>query len=215
MIILIGGEKGGTGKTTLVTNLSARAKLKNLDIVIVDSDKQGSASSWSATRELKGIKPIIPTVQIFGNTLHAQVLDLSQRYDYVIIDAGGKDSVELRSAMTIANKICVPIQPSQFDIWTLSHMDNLIEQAKVVNLKLKSLIVINRASTNPSISETKEAQDILSDFENLNLFKGVIKDRVSFRKAAKGGESVFELPKIDEKACQEIEDIFMELFYDK
>ena len=34
VIILIGGEKGGTGKTTLVTNLSAKAKLKNLDIVL-------------------------------------------------------------------------------------------------------------------------------------------------------------------------------------
>jgi chromosome partitioning protein len=94
-------------------------------------------------------------------------------------------------------------------------MNNLIEQAKVVNPTLKSLIVINRASTNTMISETQEAKDVLSDFENLNLFKGVIKDRVAFRKAAKGGESVFELPKIDEKSCQEIEDLFMELFNDQ
>ena len=51
MIILVGGEKGGTGKTTIATNLAARLKDPGADVLLVDTDKQGSASSWAAMRE--------------------------------------------------------------------------------------------------------------------------------------------------------------------
>ncbi len=212
MILLIGGEKGGTGKTTIVTNLAAKCKLSELDAIIVDTDKQGSASSWAATRELKEIKPLIPTVQVFGNTLHTQIIDLSKRYKIIIIDAGGRDSVELRSAMTVANKIYIPIQPSQFDIWTLAHMNNLIEHTKNVNSSVMAAIVINRASTNPSLNEVAEAKEILREFDNLELAESTLKDRVAFRKAAKSGASIYELAKQDEKACTEMDNLFNEVF---
>ena len=51
MIILIGGEKGGTGKTTLSTNIAAKLALEGEDVLLVDTDKQGSASAWAATRD--------------------------------------------------------------------------------------------------------------------------------------------------------------------
>ena len=38
MIILIGGEKGGTGKTTIATNLSAMRALAGRDVLLVDTD---------------------------------------------------------------------------------------------------------------------------------------------------------------------------------
>ena len=51
MIILIGGEKGGTGKTTIATNLASIFKHNGRDVLLVDTDKQGSASFWCATRD--------------------------------------------------------------------------------------------------------------------------------------------------------------------
>ena len=42
MIILIGGEKGGTGKTTLATNLATMHALNGKDVLLVDTDKQFS-----------------------------------------------------------------------------------------------------------------------------------------------------------------------------
>lgn len=212
MIVLIGGEKGGTGKTTIVTNLAVKCKLDNMDVVVIDTDKQGSASSWAANRQIRDITPAISVVQIFGNTLHSHVLDLAKRYEHVIIDAGGRDSVELRSAMTVADKLCIPIQPSQFDIWTMAHMNNLVEQARCVNRELKAWIVINRASSNPSLNESNEAADILQDFDYLQLYKAGLKDRVAFRKAARSGESVYEMPKRDEKACGEMDSLFNEVW---
>ena len=96
MIILIGGEKGGTGKTTLATNLSALRAAEQKDVLLVDTDQQSSASYWCGTRDENNIKPRIASVQYFGKGFIAQIKDLSRRYDDVIIDAGGRDSTELR-----------------------------------------------------------------------------------------------------------------------
>lgn len=215
MIILIGGEKGGTGKTTIATNLATNCKLEGKDIILIDTDKQGSASSWVATRQFNQIKPEISSVQKFGNNLHSQVLDLSKRYEEVIIDAGGRDSMELRSAMTVAQKFYVPIQASQFDIWTLGLIDRLVADVKVVNPNIKTYIILNRGSTNPSVNEVEEAKEVIMEFENLSLSECVVRDRIAYRKAAKTGFSVFEVEKKDDKACQEISKLYQEVYQDE
>jgi chromosome partitioning protein len=215
MILLIGGEKGGTGKTTIATNLAAVARLNNRDALLIDTDKQGSASSWIATRQYNGTRPDIPSVQKFGNTLHTQVLDLSNRYQEIIIDAGGRDSIELRSAMTVANCFYIPIQTSQFDIWTLGLINNLVTDVKIVNPTLKTFIILNRCSTNPAVNEVAEAREVLTEFDNLKLASSTLKDRIAYRKAAKTGQSVFELDKKDEKALQEIKSLYDEVYNGK
>ena len=49
MIVLIGGEKGGTGKTTIATNLAALRAMAGRDVLLVDTDPQGSASYWTTS----------------------------------------------------------------------------------------------------------------------------------------------------------------------
>ena len=51
MIVLIGGEKGGTGKTTLATNLVVERTNEVGDILLIDADKQMTASHWCSVRE--------------------------------------------------------------------------------------------------------------------------------------------------------------------
>lgn len=212
MIILIGGEKGGTGKTTIATNIAAKLVLNGKDVLIVDTDKQGSASAWCASREDNKSAGRIPCVQKFGKGIPEQVKDLSKRYGYVIIDAGGRDSIELRAAMMAADMLIIPIQASQFDVWTLGSMDELVKQAKSFNNNLNGRIVINRASPNPGVNEIAEAKSIISDFEEIKISESVIRDRIAFRKAAKSGLAVFELPEIDKKAMGEIDSLYNEIF---
>lgn len=215
MIILIGGEKGGTGKTTLSTNIAAMRVNAGHDVLIVDTDKQGSANSWSATRDENPAVKRIPTLQKFGHGIATELRDLSGRYQDVIVDAGGNDSVELRAALTAADMIFIPIQASQFDVWTLGAMDTLITQSLSFNPRLVANVVINRASTNPSVSEIEEAEEILSDYDLLKLSPAIIRDRISFRKAARSGLSVSEFNPTDEKAIAEIQFLYNEIFNDK
>jgi chromosome partitioning protein len=212
MIILIGGEKGGTGKTTLATNLAAMRALAGRDVLLIDTDPQGSSNYWVQSRDEESVTPRVACVQKFGKGLPAEVKDLANRYQDIIIDAGGRDSVELRSALVVTEKAYIPIQPSQFDIWTLNQMDELVETAKGFNPDLKAKVIISRSSTNPSVHESDETGKLLADFLNLELANVTIRDRIAYRKAAKDGLAVTELKPKDSKASEEMEVLYKEVF---
>jgi len=212
MIVLIGGEKGGTGKTTVATNLAAMRALSGRDVLLIDTDQQGSANYWAQSRDEASVNPRVACVQKFGKGLPVEVKDLAHRYQDIIIDAGGRDSVELRSAMVVANRAYIPIQPSQFDIWTLNRMDELIETAKSFNPDLQAWVIISRSSTNPSVHESDDTIEIMGDFPNLGLAGISIRDRIAYRKAAKDGMAVCELKPKDPKAVEEMEVLYKEVF---
>jgi chromosome partitioning protein len=212
MIILIGGEKGGTGKTTIATNLAAMRALAGRDVLLIDTDPQGSANYWAQSRDEENITPRVACVQKFGKGLPAEVKDLAHRYQDIIIDAGGRDSVELRSALVVVEKAYIPIQPSQFDIWTLNQMDELVETAKAFNPGVQARVIISRSSTNPSVHESDDTGKLLDDFANLDLADVTIRDRIAYRKAAKDGLAVTELKPKDPKAVEEMEVLYREVF---
>ncbi len=212
MIVLIGGEKGGTGKTTLATNLAAMRVLAGRDALLIDSDPQSSANYWAQCRDEFAVQPRVACVQKLGKGLAMEIKDLAQRYQDIIIDAGGRDSVELRSALVVVDKVYIPIQPSQFDIWTLTAMNNLIETAKGFNSTLQAKVIISRASTNPSVQESEETRKLLADFPHLESSYLIIKDRIAYRKAAKEGVAVTELKPKEIKASEEMTVLYNEIF---
>lgn len=213
-ILLIGGEKGGTGKTTLAVNLAALRALQGRDVLLIDTDVQASASYWAQSRDEGQVQPRVACIQKFGKGLQTEARDLARRYQDLIIDAGGRDSAELRSALVVAERVYIPIQPSQFDIWTLGRMDDLVKTAQGFNPALRAWVAISRASTNPSVNEVAEARSLLADFEHLNLSPAVIRDRIAYRKAARDGLSVEELKPADPKAGEEMRALFQEVFHE-
>jgi len=212
-ITVFGGEKGGTGKTTLATNIAAMLALKGKDVLLLDTDRQGTASFWATVREEEQIEPRVACVQKFGKGLPAQVRDLAERYDEIIIDAGGRDSIELRYALGVADHAYVPVQPFQFDIWTIRQMDTLIEMAKGLNEGLEAFIVLNRVATNPAIREDKETRDFITqeNFQHLTLAESMVRDRIAFRKAARDGLTVIEFGQ-DSKAVNEMNQLYEEIY---
>lgn len=211
-IMLIGGEKGGTGKTTLATNLAAMRALAGRDVLLVDTDVQASASYWAQSRDEGKVQPRVACIQKFGKGLQVEIQDLARRYQDIIIDAGGRDSVELRAGLVVAERAFIPIQPSQFDMWTLGRMDDLVKTAQGFNPHLQAWVVISRASTNPSVTEATEAKELFSDFQHLQLANAVIRDRIAYRKAAREGRCVKEMRPADPKAVDEMQGLFIEVF---
>jgi len=213
MILLLGGEKGGTGKTTLAVNLAVMLSRTGRDVLLVDTDKQGSCNFWSSIRSESGVLPRIPCVQSFGKGLAKNLLDLASRYEVIIVDAGGRDSLELRYSLGVANKVVIPCQPTQFDLVTLTQMDSLVGQAQTLNPLLVASVVLNRASTNPSVSDAEEAKDLISGFNHLNLINCILRERVSYQRSVREGLSVVEVPQPDRKAVTEINTLYEEGFY--
>jgi chromosome partitioning protein len=215
MIILIGSEKGGTGKTTLTTNLVTLHLAKGFDALLVDTDKQGSASAWSATRDAGDLKPV-PCIQKFGKSLTTELKGLAKKYDDIFVDAGGRDSIELRAALLAADRIYIPLIPSQIDVWTLGLMKQLIEESQLFNPSLKPYFIISRASTNPAVTEVEEVQDTLRDIEGVGLCRAIIRERIAYRKAPRHGMGVTELTGTDRdgKAIIELTDFYKEIFHE-
>ena len=211
-IVVIGGEKGGTGKTTIATNLAAKRSLNGVDTLFVDTDPQASGSSWSYMRDANKIKPRIACIQKFGEGITEELLDLSSRYESIIVDAGGRDSIELRASMVVADLLVVPVQASQFDLWTLSTMEKLYKQVRVINRKLKVIILISRAPTNPSKKDIDDAKNLVNDFKDFSLANTIISDRTVYRRAAADGLGVIEYEPKNEKAIHEIESLYNEIY---
>lgn len=214
MIILIGGEKGGTGKTTIATNLSVIRTKETGNLLLIDTDRQPSASFWCSIREDNYINPRIASIQKFDKGVRTETLFLKEKYQDIIIDAGGRDSLELRGALLVADKVIFPLRPSQFDLWTLGRLNTLIEIASDVNTKLQVFLLINQAHTNPVVKEVEEAKQLISEFPNFKLLKSFICERISFRRATIRGMSVIEYLPEDFKAIKEIKMLYQEIFCD-
>lgn len=212
MIILVGGEKGGTGKTTLATNLAAMRAGTGRNILLIDTDTQGSASSWSEIRVQDNVQPSIPCVSKFGPGVRDAIKSLAIHYEDIVIDAGGRDSVELRQAMLCADVMVIPARPSQFDLHAMAAIDRIVGDVRGFNAKLKVLVAINMAPTHPKMTDVADMQQFIAEMQHVTLAEAVVRDRSAFRRAAGNGLSVTESTVTDPKACAEVQTLYNEVF---
>lgn len=213
MITLIGSEKGGTGKTTIATNLAVMRAHEGRDVLLVDGDPQGSATNWASVRGDR--PPPITCVSKTGPKAGLDIARLRDKFDDIIVDAGGRDSVELRSVMVIADQLVIPVKPSQFDVWTLSTMEQLTLDAQARgNEHLAPIVCLNMVSTNPGLKhEAEEVADYLKDFPTLALFPHYLYERVPYRRGARQGGGVIEVSDSDtKKATSELQHLYDFLF---
>jgi chromosome partitioning protein len=212
MITLVGAEKGGTGKTTIAVNLAICLAKVGKEVIVIDTDKQPSASNFFAERDENEVTPRVVCVQKNGKSLPNDILSLSEKYEYVIIDAGGRDSAELRYSMGVADQVIVPIKPTQIDMWTLKQMDVLVRQIRAINPNLKrAAVVLNMVSTNVGNTDAEETVDLINDYDELTILENRLKERVPFQRSIREGKGVIEYTPRDPKAHNEIVKLFKEV----
>ncbi len=223
MNILVANQKGGAGKTTLATNIAAILAGKGYDVLLIDTDIQGSASDWAAIREgNEAGLPSLTCIQKTGPTVNAEITKFSKKFDHIVIDAGGRESTEVRSALLAAEICIVPLIASQFDMWAIEKIEEVVYMAQAhYNPNLIAKVVVNKASTNPQV---KDYDAILQNVEargeeaTIGLLDSVISERASFRRAAEQGAAVTELKGKDfnPKAANEMNALTLEvLTYDQ
>lgn len=208
MIILIGSQKGGPGKTTIAVNLAVEFASQGKDVCLVDADPQRSAARWHADREEQRHAPAIACVEKLGN-INQTLQDLAGRYDVVVVDVAGKDSREMRTGMVAADTLVVVVRPSQLDLDTLGHMSEVIDQAVDLNPSLDVRGLITQAPSNPSITERHDAGEYLADYPRIRPLDTVIYERKAYRDVIGEGLGVVEWN--NPKAKNEIQALAAEL----
>ena len=162
MIVAFIQTKGGVGKTTLAVNLAVeRFKRAGRNVLLVDADEQGTASDFSAIRNQRLGATGFALHQVTGGGVRDQVQALRDKFDDILIDAGGRDTASLRATLTIADTVVVPFQPRSFDVWTLDKVAALVSEAKVLNPKLCAYAVLNCAD--PQGQDNVEAAEALAE----------------------------------------------------
>jgi len=201
MILLLGSQKGGCGKSTLATNIAAALAHKS-DVVLLDADTQGTSSTWADDRDSQDV-PEVYSFQKFGDIGHA-VKDLAGLYDHVVIDAIGRDSKELRTGLLVADVVLCPFRPSQADVDTAEHLAEVVNKAQDLNADMRILGVLALCPTNPLVKEIRDARAYLKDY-SIPVVKPVVYDRKVYRDALSEGLGVVESK--NPKAKQEILDL--------
>jgi chromosome partitioning protein len=210
MILLIGGEKGGCGKSTLATNLVVALKHAGRDALLIDADGQRTSAKWAERRASDSTLPPIPCTEK-RDDLKASVRDLARRYQDVVIDAGGRDSRELRSALLVVDLALIPLRPSQADLETVAHVGELVQLARSLRDAGAPLagLVLSMAPTHRLVSEARDAERVLEGLDDFVLCESIIHERKVYRDALLDGRGVLETD--NDAARREIRQLIKEV----
>ena len=206
-IITVGGIKGGSGKTTVATNLTVLFAADGRDVLLVDADDQETATDFTAWRNKSADGQAGYTaIQLSGDAVRTEVLRLAAKYDDIVIDTGGRDTTSQRAAMTVSNLYLVPFVPRSFDVWTLERVAKLIEEMRPANPALRAYAFLNRADAGGN--DNAEAAEYLKDATTIEFIDLPLGGRKAFSNAAAEGKSVTELKRKDAKAEMEIRALY-------
>ena len=210
MIIVCGGIKGGTGKTTIASNLAA-LRARTHDVLLVDADEQESATIFTSIR--KSERPDLPqftSVILRDEQVRRELDRLSSKYEDVIIDTGGRDTRSQRAGLSIADMLLLPFNPRSLDIWTIENVEVLLKDIWSIHPSLRAVSLLNRADVQGS--DNADSIDILSNIEGIE-FSGVsLVNRKAYGRAIAQGLAIPELKQRDPKAEQEIIALFQYVF---
>ena len=211
MIITVGSNKGGTGKTTTATNIAIVLAKQGKEVCLVDADFQRSASRWNQDRQESKLFPSITLVEKHDN-ISSTIQDLNQKYDYIIVDVAGRNSREMITSLSVSDILIAPHQASQLDLDTIEELSTQITRIKDLNPKLLAYVLHTMANTNPSVKDTErmEFTEYLNDFENLTLLNSSCFYRKVYRDVIPLGKSVIESSNL--VAAEEINNLVKEIF---
>ena len=114
MVIAILNIKGGSGRTTVSTNLAVCFAHMGQSVCVVDTDPQQSSMAWAENRESN--LPLVTVVGAINAKVAGQTIkSMSSRYDIVIVDGMPSVAEMTTTVILAADFILIPVQLSPID----------------------------------------------------------------------------------------------------
>jgi chromosome partitioning protein len=213
MILVVGGTKGGSGKSLLASHLTVLRAASGHDVLLIDADEQASAMDFTRQRQqrLHG-EPGYTAMQTREADVAVQVRHLTDKYADILIDVGGRDTASQRAALAVAHVLLVPFAPTSVDLWTVETVAKLLQEARVFNPALRAYAVLNKAF--PRGSDNADAAALLQESPEVwTYLDAPLGTRKAFSNAFGGGYAVTEYQPKDAKAIAEMMALYRHLFY--
>ena len=182
-VIAVLNQKGGSGKTTTTNNLGMAFKRFGKNVLLVDSDPQGSLRDWNDANNAS----LLPVVGLDRETLPNDLQAIKADYDIIIIDGSPRASKLSSAAIKIADLVLIPTTPSQYDIWATSDLVDIIKaRQEITEGKPLAYFLINRVRKNTRLSN--EIYDAIDEY-GFPSIKQPITDLEIYKQTAARGET--------------------------
>lgn len=190
--IVVFNPKGGSGKTTLSTNLASYYASQRYKTALMDYDRQGSSTFWLKKRppECRSIQSINAAKPLGGMTRSWQ-LHVEAGTQRVVIDSpAGADVIDFRGVLNTADAILIPVLPSDIDIHAVTAaIADLLLRAKISRSSKRIAVIANR-----SRKHTLVYQRLERFLGSLDIpFVATLRDTQNYVHAAEQGLGLFEM----------------------
>lgn len=199
-IIAVLNMKGGSGKSTIATNL-ARGLQAHGSVCIADVDPQGTSLRWdNATPE----ESDMPAVFAPSLPLDERIPALATGWDFVVVDGAAKAKDRTRQCVQAADVVLVPVRPSGADIWASEWLVGVIRnRQRMSGGTPRAAFVISQQIVGTNLAG--EIGGVLGQYE-IPVLEGRTSQRVAYAEALSVGSTVLDMEP-EGKAAAEVEAI--------
>ena len=188
MITVIGNLKGGAGKSTVSFNLGVWLAMTGRSVVAYDLDPQMTLHDAMSIRAEEGYEPLFP-VYLPDMQLDQRLLSHNEE---VMVDVGSANIEGMKTALSLAHRVLIPVPPSQADIWSTQRFLRIVQEVRTGHLP-EMIAFINRADTHHAVRESDEAAAALATIPEIHVLDCRLSQRTSFRRSFSEGLAVYEL----------------------
>jgi chromosome partitioning protein len=203
MLTVVGNLKGGTGKSTVAFNLAVWLAHDKAGVKAFDLDPQCTLVDVSDVRIEDGYEPSFEVSTDLGE-LEALAKDKKNKQP-IIVDMSATNMFAMEKAISLADRVLIPIQPSQADIWSTQRFLKIVNN-NIDKKKTEVLGFLNRADTHIGVRETDEADQALQMMQGIKSLGLRLHQRTAYRRSFSEGLAVFELDPMG-KASKEMKQL--------
>jgi chromosome partitioning protein len=183
VVISVLNQKGGSGKTTIATNLACGLLELGYKTLLVDGDPQGSARNWNEENE----GSLIPVIGLDRSSIATDILSIKPSYDVVVIDGAPSIAKLFLASMRASDVVLIPVQPSPYDVWSTEELVDYIKERRESCQNPQAAFILSRVIKNTNLS--RDVIEPLSKY-GFPILESFTSQSVHYPDSASRGESI-------------------------